>query len=141
MLRAASGVAALAGHIFAAYALNRMKQNNPYVSLKPMKRDPSSGSAEPLFISDLEELRDSDTKDAKIEDLASSQSVHSAVRSVPTRGRTAQTWHERTYKLGRPNSLLARGRVIFVTFATHTPLFDAFLLDVPDDANQLLRIL
>ncbi len=69
-----------------------------------------------------------------------SLSIPATVRFIPTRGRTAQTWHERTYKLGRPNSLLARGRVIFVTFATHNPLFDAFLLDVPDDANQLFRV-
>ncbi|KAF9045735.1 hypothetical protein BDZ89DRAFT_1155428 [Hymenopellis radicata] len=139
---AVSSGAVLAGHIFAAYALNRMKQDNPPLPLKPMTLNPFSDSAEPLFISDLEEMRDADMKDVEMEDAeAKDLASRPAVQFMPTRGRSVQAWSERTYKLGQPNSLLARGHVIFVAVATNHPLFDAFFLDVPDGANQLFRVL
>ncbi|KAF9047094.1 hypothetical protein BDZ89DRAFT_1058155 [Hymenopellis radicata] len=81
-----------------------------------MTLNPFTDSAEPLFISELEEMREMED-----EDLAS-RAVRPAVQFMPTRGRAVQAWYERTYKLGQPNSLLARGHVIFVPVATNHPL-------------------
>ncbi len=143
-LRTVGSGAVLAGHIFAEYALNRITQDNPPLSLKPMARQPSSNSVSPLFTSDLEEMWD-EAMDVEMKDDEAKapvpHSVRPAVQFMPTRGRTVQAWSEQTYTRGEPNSLMALGRVIFVPVTTNHPLFDAFFLDVPDEANRVLWVI